>query len=47
LVAKDKVKNAKMTSNMAITKIESMMKNCPEFLVANLNYAGGHTGHQI
>jgi hypothetical protein len=34
---------AKMTSNMAITKIESMTENYPEFLVANLNYAG----HQI
>jgi hypothetical protein len=34
-----------MTSNMAITKIESMTKNYPEFLVANLNYAGGHAGH--
>ena len=21
--------------------------NYPEFLVANLNYAGGHAGHQI
>jgi hypothetical protein len=36
-----------MTSNMAIIKIESMTENYPEFLVANLNYAGGHTGHQI
>ena len=32
-----------MTSNMAITKIESMTENYPEFLVTNLNYAG----HQI
>jgi hypothetical protein len=23
------------------------MEIYPEFLVANLNYAGGHTGHQI
>jgi len=29
-----------MTSNMAITKIESVTENYPEFLVANLNYAG-------
>jgi hypothetical protein len=35
-----------MTSNMGITKIESMMENYPEFPVANLNYAGGHAGHQ-
>jgi hypothetical protein len=27
-----------MTSNIAITKIESMTENYPEFLVANLNY---------
>jgi hypothetical protein len=33
----------KITFNMAITKIESMKKNYPEFLVTNLNYAG----HQI
>jgi hypothetical protein len=26
--------------------IESMMENYPEFPVANLNYAGGHAGHQ-
>jgi len=39
--------SAKMTSNMAITKIESMTENYPEFQVANLNYAGGHAGHQI
>ena len=36
-----------MTSNMAITKIESMTENYPEFLVATLNYAGGHAGHQF
>ena len=33
----------KITFNMAITKIESMKENYPEFLVTNLNYAG----HQI
>ena len=34
---------------MAITKIKSMTENYPEFLVANLNYAGGlgdHFGRQ-
>ena len=36
-----------MTSNMGITKIASMTENYPEFLVVNLNYAGGHAGHQI
>jgi hypothetical protein len=36
-----------MTSNIAITKIESMTENYPEFLVANLNYVGGLAGHQI
>ena len=25
----------------------SLMENYPEFPVANLNYAGGHAGHQI
>ena len=25
----------------------SLMEIYPEFPVANLNYAGGHTGHQI
>jgi hypothetical protein len=25
----------------------NMTENYPEFLVANLNYAGGHAGHQI
>jgi hypothetical protein len=28
-------------------KCESMTENYPEFLVASLNYAGGHAGHQI
>jgi len=32
---------------MAITKIKSMTENYPEFLVVNLNYAGGHASHQI
>ena len=28
-------------------EIESMTENYPELQVANLNYAGGHAGHQI
>jgi hypothetical protein len=28
-------------------EIESKTENYPELQVANLNYAGGHTGHQI
>ena len=35
------------SAKMRITKIESGTKNYPEFLIANLNYAGGHAGHQI
>jgi hypothetical protein len=35
------------SAKMTITKIESMTENYPEYLVANLNYAGGHAGHQF
>ena len=35
------------SAKMMITKIESTTENYPEFPVANLNYAGGHAGHQI
>ena len=33
----------KMTSNMAIAKIESMTENYPDFPVTNVNYTGGVT----
>ena len=35
------------STKMMITKIDSMTENYPEFPVTNLNYAGGHAGHQI